>query len=267
MAIVKSAADPNEEADPIVRFYRVAPQGLPPLRADRSALGTLPTSAYQYCEPVCAASAFGWYVFPPMSFHVQWDGTEFIWTHGNTDEPWQPLTHEHFPGLPEAFDARAPEDIRGWAPPFLSSVPQPGVLQIWTGMLVRTRPGWSLLVRPPANLPRSYHYDHYEGIIETDRWLHPLLINTRMITSNRPIFFDETKPLIRAQPLQRSTYEERHLRTFEITGGLDELTPADWDDYRHTIVKRTKDPTVRPGRYSAEVRKRSRSEDEPIRKS
>ena len=29
---------------------------------------------------------------------------------------------------------------------------EPGCLQIWTGLMARTAPGWSLLVRPPANL-------------------------------------------------------------------------------------------------------------------
>jgi len=165
------------------------------MRADRSALGMLPTAAFQYGEPVCAASAFGWYVFPPAAFHVQWDGTAFVWTHDEGDM-WQPLVSEHFPGLPERFDAAAPEDVRGFAPPFLSRVAQPGVLQIWSWLLVRTAPGWSVLVRPPANLPRSQHFEIYEGIIETDRWFSAVFANLRMIKANRPIAFDPTQPLV-----------------------------------------------------------------------
>jgi len=248
-----------EPIEPVLRFYRVVPDGLAPMRADRSALGTLPTAAYQYCEPVCTASAFGWYAFPPIEFHLQWDGTDFIWSR-DRGETWSPIHSEHFPELPERFDSHAPADVRGYAPPFLTRVPQPGVLQIWTGLLVRTRPGWSMLVRPPANVPRSQHYELYEGIIETDRWFYPLFTNIRVVTANRPILFESTKPLVQVQAIERSTYDEANVRSCGVVGGLDEFTADDWEDFRASVVARGKEPFMRPGRYATAARKRARIE-------
>ena len=49
---------PIEERS-VITFYRFIPQCRPPMRADRSAGGTLPTRAFRYCEPVATASAFG----------------------------------------------------------------------------------------------------------------------------------------------------------------------------------------------------------------
>ena len=141
--------------DPTVTFYRAIPQSFEPMRADRSALGVIPTAAFQYCEALTSASAFGWYVFPPMTFHLQWDGTDVIWSHDDADA-WFPLTSEHFPNFPEHFDRSAPEDIRGYAPPFLTRSFFPGVVQVWSGLFVKTAPGWSLLVRPPVNLERLF---------------------------------------------------------------------------------------------------------------
>ena len=43
----------------IVRFYRLVEQARPPMRADRSAAGTLPTRAYRHCEAVTAAAGYG----------------------------------------------------------------------------------------------------------------------------------------------------------------------------------------------------------------
>ena len=43
----------------VITFYQFVPQCRPPVRADRSAGGTLPTRAFRYCEPVATASAFG----------------------------------------------------------------------------------------------------------------------------------------------------------------------------------------------------------------
>lgn len=247
---------------PLVSFHRLVPDTLMPMRADRAAMGTLPTAALQYCEAITSASAFGWYGFPPMDFYIQWDGTNFLWTSDQSD-CWFPLRSEHFPGFDEVFDRTAPADVHGYAPPFLTAIAQPGVLQLWTGLMVRTRTGWSILVRPPANLPRSRDYEPYEGIIETDRWFYPLFINIRIITADRPIFFDRNKPLLQVQPLLRQTYDDAEMSTAAFVDGLEEFSERDWDDYRVSIGARAKEPMLRPGRYAADVRKRASRETCP----
>jgi hypothetical protein len=70
-------AEPTDPANSssVITFHRFIPQSRPPMRADRSAGGTLPTRAFRYCEPVASASAFGGYLFPPINFTVVWDGT------------------------------------------------------------------------------------------------------------------------------------------------------------------------------------------------
>jgi hypothetical protein len=118
------------------------------MRADRSALGIIPTAAFQYCEALTSASAFGWYVFPPMTFYLQWDGTDVIWSHDESDT-WFPLTMEHFPDFAEHFDRAAPDDIKGFAPPFLSRSFFPGVVQIWSA-LREDRAELDSAVRPPS---------------------------------------------------------------------------------------------------------------------
>src|SRR5882672_5799107 len=66
--LMEQLDDVSTEA-PLVTFYRMVAEGNHPMRADRSALGVLPTAAFQYCEAISIASAFGWYVFPPIDFH------------------------------------------------------------------------------------------------------------------------------------------------------------------------------------------------------
>jgi hypothetical protein len=69
------------------------------------------------------------------------------------------------------------KEIREYGSPFLGALREPGLIQLWTGIVARTAPGWSLLVRAPANVPRSGSYELFEGIIETDRWFGPLITN------------------------------------------------------------------------------------------
>jgi len=176
-------------------------------------MGTLPTRAFRYCEAVTTASAFGWYLFPPLDFTVQWDGTNVLWTYEGAAS-WFPLTSAQFPGFADYFDGIAPPEIKGFSPPFLSALPEPGVIQIWTGHVAMTRPGWSLLVRPPANLPRSQSYELFEGIIETDRWFGPLFTNLRLTRTEFPISFVRELPLVQVQPIHRSLYAEDVLGKF-----------------------------------------------------
>ena len=260
--VVTTALSENSASDPIVTFYRAIPESFEPMRADRSALGVIPTAAFQYCEALTSASAFGWYVFAPMTFYLQWDGTDAIWSHDDADT-WFPLTMEHFPKFPEYFDRLAPDDIKGFAPPFLTRSFFPGVVQIWSGFFVKTVPGWSILVRPPVNLPRSQTFECYEGIIEADRWFGPLFINIRLTATDRPIEINHKKPLFQVQPLLRETYSEKHLRSSRVVDELSSLSPDDWSGYRETVVKPNRSHYRPIGAYAASVRKRGRHTTEP----
>jgi hypothetical protein len=243
----------------IVKFFRAIPDGRDPMRADRSALGTIPAAALQYCEALTTASAFGWYLFLPRTVWLQWDGTDTLWTHEGADQ-WLPVKNDLYPGADDYFDRHAPEDIRGYCPPFVSQTLAPGVIQLWTGLFMRTEEGWSSLLRPLANVPRSKQYEVYEGIVETDRWFGPLFINVRLTATDTPVELTAERPLFQLQPLQRETYAERHLKTLELTPGLAEMGAEDWARYRHSVVAPTNDSTRQPGSYAVAVRKRHAAE-------
>jgi len=240
---------------PLIKFFRFLPQCRVPQRADSSAAGTMPTRAFRYCEAMRWASAFGWYIFPPIGFTLIWDGgTDVIWTYHGADG-WYPLKAAQFPGFADHFDSVAPAELRGFSPPFLAAAKEPGLVQIWSGLFARTAPGWSLLVRPPANLARSQGCEHYEGIIETDRWFGPLLTNIRLTRTNVPVDFDPDFPLLQVQPVHRSVYGAM-LDDFENVPDLTCLGPEEWEAFRSTVVAPNVDPNRRLGKYAATTRRR-----------
>jgi hypothetical protein len=255
-----AATEPTQsEKCPLVVFHRLVPNARLPQRADRSAAGSLPTRAFRYCEPSASASGYGYYIFPPINFSLQWDGHDIIWTFEGTSE-WLPLRSAQFPGFRELFDAVAPKEIQEYSPPFLSALQEPGLVQIWTGIIARTAPGWSLMVRAPANLHRSGGYEPFEGIIETDRWFGPLITNIRLTKTDVPINFSADFPLLQVQPLPRQSYDEATLNNYELVPDLKQLTPEDWDDYYDTVV-RPHVQEVRPrGQYATAARKRRAGE-------
>jgi Family of unknown function (DUF6065) len=252
-----------DPATPIARFYRLMEQARPPMRADRSAAGTLPTRAYRYCEAVTSATGYGWWVFPPAGLRFIWDGADIFWICEGMDD-WEPLSPSaQLPGFSDAFDAAAPAALAGCAPPMLTALPEPGALQIWTGLMVRTLPGWHLLVRAPANLPAPGGIALYEGIVETDRWFGPLFTNLRFTRSHSPITLRPDFPLLQVQPVRAETYRDAVLDSTGLVPGLTDLDATDWDDYRHSIVIPNEDPDRPFGAYAKAARRRRKSDIPP----
>lgn len=245
-------------AEPLVTFYRVIEAARLPQRADRAAGGTLPARAARYCDAITSASAFGWYLFPPMDFSLLWDGTELFWAYAGVSD-WLPLTAAQFPDLGQRFDAVAPEPARGCAPPFLTAAPEPGMVQIWSGMIARTAPDWSLLVRPLANLPPGGGYALFEGIVEADRWFGPLFTNLRLTRTDRPVQFQADYPLAQVQPVPRWLYSDVTLAAMTTVDELEGLSAEDWEDYCATVVRPNEDPHRQVGRYAIAARRRRRS--------
>jgi hypothetical protein len=267
-----------ESAEPaICQFYRLIRGAPEPQRADRSADGTLPMIAYRYCEPVAAASGFGWYVYPPLNFSLVWDGREIAWTYEGSDG-WDALRAAPYPGFLESFAKLAPDGMSGLMPTFLTQGKLPGVVQIWSGYLASTRPGWALLSRGVANLAQNQPYEiheaivepeleqdneeitppyvNYEGIIETDTWFGPLFTNVRLMRINSPVDFHVNRPLFQVQPILRQCYREP---SFTVQGS-EGLTPEHWRRFEATMRPNT-DHMRHPGHYAVKTRKRLRGAD------
>jgi hypothetical protein len=184
-----------------------------------------------------------------------WDGTEIAWTyHGAKD--WYPLRGAQFPGFVETFKKIAPEALRDLPPTFLAQGLLPGVVQIWSGYLARTSPGWALLSRGLANVPKKQPYENYEGIIETDTWFGPLFTNIRLTRTNSPIEFHTRYPIFQVQPLLRQCYRDP---AFEVIDAK-EMGTDDWQRYEATIRPNTNQMRAL-GHYAVDTRKRLRGED------
>jgi hypothetical protein len=240
---------------PVVTFYRFIPECRPPMRADRSAGGTLPTRAFRYCEPVASASGFGWYLFPPIDFTVVWDGSAVTWTYAGAND-WYALTSAQFPGFKKYFGETAPTGIAPFAPAFLTFDPHLNMLQIWSGYVAQTKEDWSLLVRPVVNVSRTEQFCGFDAIIETDHWFGPLFTNIKFLKPDIPIHFRTDFPFLQLQPLPREVYSDATLNDFKVVPNLAMLSEQDWAHYHETVIKPNSQRPRTLGRYAVAVRKR-----------
>jgi hypothetical protein len=247
---------------PLITFYEMVRNPRLPMRATKNAAGQLPDRHHR-CEPVRTASGLGWYVFLPIDFQVVFDGSESIISLDD-GETWDPLTSMQYPGFVDVWNANAPPDARGFVPPFCLMGEDHALLQIWTGFLVKTAPGYSILVRQPANIVPPSGYFQWEGVIETDRWFGPLFTNVKLIRTDYPIQFLARRPFLQLIPIHRSEYADSKLNDFVVhdNEALSSLTSEDWAAYGRTVVTPNADPVVRrQGTYAIAARKR-RAEEE-----
>lgn len=252
-------AEPLMDQGPIVEFFRLIPEARSPKRAERAAAGYLPSRAMRYCDALTSATGYGYWVFPPLDLRLLWDGEEIVWSYGDDNESWLPLSGTssgavQFPGYAAAFDAAAPEVLQGYSPPFLTALPELGQIQIWTGLVARTRPGWSLSVRPPVNLPPIPGLAAWEGIVETDIWFGPLFSNFRLTKTDVPVHIRAHAPFLQVQPVPQLAYREETLASFACKASS-ELTGSDWEHLGNVLLAHP-DTRARQGNYAVAVRKR-----------
>ena len=253
----------NNLSEPLVTFYKAYPDSLPAMNADRSALGTIPTQAYQYCEALTTASAFGWYAFPAASVSLYYDGVDIYRLDG--DDRVKVAT-EQLSGMDQWWNQNCPPHLKNMAPPFLTSLGIPGYLQVWSGLLIQSRRNWSTLIRPIANTPNSNQFFCFEGIVETDRYAPaPLFINIKLQATHTPIELSASTPLFQIQPIHRDCYSKSNkASTAQHNIQMQSITNAgmsdnSWNGYSKTI--RHIDPTEdmhKTGQYATGTRKRKK---------
>jgi hypothetical protein len=239
-------------------FFR-AIHNVPPVRiATRDAAGSLPIRAQRHCDAAAIASSFGWYVYPPICFSLERHHTGIACHLDGYGKAFMipPTGAIQFPHHATVFNEAAPRPLQGRSMPFLTGLPELGMLQIWTGYFVRTCPETSLLIRPPANVCGEEPPIHftYEGIIETDHYFSPIFTNVRLPKSGK-VSFSIDRPIVQVQPLSRRTYASTATSYNEIDK-LSDWTAAEWRDYE-TVVSRQEGFAA----YAVAARRRRRNEN------
>lgn len=221
---------------PLATFLRLAQDAPPPLKADGTAEGTLPLRAVRFCDPVVAASGYGWQFFPPTDFDLVFEGRSFLCSY-DAGRSWSPLADSQIPHLEDRHRACAPERVADLLPPFLSALPETGVVQVWTGYFARTRRNWALLVGGLANRFRASAYDCMEGIVETDWWTGPLFTNLVFRQANRPVSFRRSAPLFQVRPVFKPAYSHRMRDSAQVILDVGTITADQWDRYSRAVTR------------------------------
>jgi hypothetical protein len=233
-------------------FRSCIPEAVAPEAASPTLFGSASFRAATHCEPFRSATSYGWYLRPPTSFHLRWSGSSFSWlpTGGRN---WIPVSNVPAKSL-GSLRGVASADFPMLELPILSALPEPGIIQVWTGLAACTPPGWGLLVTGVANLPGHPAYEVLEGIIETD-WFHgPVLTNLRFRRTDEIVHIEHRHPLLMARPIRHECYAAETLKAMSF---VDFVSAAETDAMVSESMS-VRRPS-QPGGYRREVLRRRRS--------
>ena len=173
----------------------------PPRPASPSAQGGIPTRAFRYCEALRMASGAGHYLHAPTEFYLVWDGKQIM---SSLDgENWALLSDSLMhPSDPDHWMATAPEDIKWACPTMLTALPEPGLVQIATGLIATAQPGWGLFLMPPVNFELPYPMVQWVGVVDPSAYAGSLFVNFRITKTDQPFKIYSDRPLTQAVPMR-----------------------------------------------------------------
>jgi Family of unknown function (DUF6065) len=253
---------------PTVEFFLLNPEVRPPEPASRDVRGSLPARAARICPPVTAAASFGWYVFPPIDFALRWDGHGTDWSPltGNEPDRWRSLaggrdallthTRRFLDAAPEGYQEDL--DIFDYVErtiPFMDADPlAANQIELISGLVARTSPGWCLLSRGVPNWPGSYDHQVLEGVVETDWYRGYVPTMIRLTRQDRVVRFYRDQPVMVVQPIPRIALAATGRDAVRYQG-IGAFPDDAWREF--VAARRRRQGAPGAGSYAAERRRRA----------
>ncbi|GLY29861.1 DUF6065 family protein [Kineosporia sp. NBRC 101731] len=153
-----------------------------PAERDRDWISQTDHRFAKRCLPLMLANQSGWWILNRSSFRAVWNGRN---------------------GRDDLVLSTAAGAEPGWAESHFGY----GVITFSIPVLFRTPPGYDLLVRGPANLPKD-GVQALEGLVEADWSAATFTMNWKMTRAFEPIQFDVGEPICMIVPQRRTELEE-----------------------------------------------------------
>jgi hypothetical protein len=171
--------------------------------------GTAHKGAARFCGPFTHANKAGWWLFPPVDVDITWrGGSEFDY---ELLTPYSNADYHLIRFLLDDSDGATPEKwiSEEGRTKFSWGLVEEGVVQIWTGCIFQTPPGWGLHLRSPINCaPSGFHV--MEAVLETDWLQYDIWLNLAFHREGERISLrrEAWPPVAQLVPIRREAYAE-----------------------------------------------------------
>jgi len=192
-----------------LKIWRCHPSGAKIIPAEKTCHGTAHEGGVKWCGPFTNANKFGWWMFPPVDIDILWKGgREFEY---NLLTPYSDADWHLLRSLLRSSDNSEPDR---WSPPggrtkFTWGAVEEGLIQMWTGCIFETPPGWCLHIKSPTNFPHQ-PYQIMEGILETDWMQYDIWFNVKFTEKDKWVHLrkDQWPPLAQICPIRREGFHQ-----------------------------------------------------------
>jgi hypothetical protein len=189
--------------DPCIRIVPAPPQ--------RGWMAATDQGFARRCLPLLLANQAGWWLLNSHSFVVTWSGS--------SDRSG---VHIHY------LDGAPPY-------PAVSHFGH-GLVTFRLPFLFRTPPGWNLLVRGPANMPKD-GVAPLEGLVEADWSVATFTMNWQLTRSNHRVEFADGEPICMIVPVRRGDLEGFQPKIAPLSSAEDQLGYRAWRRSREEFLR------------------------------
>lgn len=201
-----------------VKAWQIHPKACRIEKAEKTCMGLANKGGVQWCGPYTNANKAGFWLYSPIEIDFTYHDGKFE-IHGMED--YGPEDYEKVKGLVRPSDE---SNVEKWCFPGIGrtkttvGLVEKNVIQIWTGLIFETPPGWCLHIRSPVNFPKA-KIEVMEAILETDWMQYDIWINVSCSEGRSKITKDF--PIAQIIPTRRETFK------------------ADWDLSKEEINRNT----------------------------
>jgi hypothetical protein len=193
-----------------LKVWRLHPSSCRIVPAEKTLHGTAHRAGVRWCGPFTNANKAGWWVFPPVDVDIVWKGgSDFEY------DVLTPYSDADYHLIRFLLHEDEGADVDRWLPEegrtkFSWGLVDEGVVQIWTGCIFETPPGWGLHIRSPINFPpQPFHV--MEAVLETDWLRYDIWLNVAFDRQNEVARLrrDDWPPIAQLVPVHRESYDSR----------------------------------------------------------
>jgi hypothetical protein len=178
----REPVDETDQTLPLTAYRVVVSHRAPePAERRRAWMDATDVRFANRCLPLLIANQAGWWIRNESDFVARWDGRNTV-------------------------DAVSIRHAEGTPAPGAASHFGHGIVTFTMPLLFRTPPGWNLLVRGPANLPKD-GVSALEGIVETDWAVSTFTMNWQITRPHADVEFRAGEPICMVVPQRRGELE------------------------------------------------------------
>jgi len=189
-----------------LKIWEVHPKACKIEKAEKSCKGVANQAAVQWCGPYVNANQSGFWVYPPvdMDFVLEDGKFKIINMESYDDEDYRIVR-----SLVRPEDH---SDFEKWIFPnsgrtkLTLGFVEPNVMQLWTGLIFQTPPGWCLHIRNPINFPPQ-GFNIVEAVLESDWLQYDIWMNLSVTDVGKVISIRKDVPIAQLVPTRRESFK------------------------------------------------------------